>query len=155
MNLLLREAAAAAFVVLALASFAGATTIEVGGRGGQIATIQAAIDRAAAGDRIVIHAGVYRETVHVGVSGTAEQKITIEAAPGSHPVITGADVIPAKQWRPVAGTHIWCHQPWTYHAPSRVLNGKTYVTEQLIEDGKLLAGAPSLKAMKPGSFFAD
>ena len=136
---------------------ARAATIEVGPEPGQMSTIQSAIDIVQPGDTVLIHDGMYRETVQVTISGTADQPITIEAAAGARPVITGADLIPADQWQPVAGTSIWSYSPWTYQAPSRTLGDPphTYITEQVIEDGSLLASADSMAAMTPGAFFAD
>ena len=43
----------------------------------------------AAGDRVVIHGGVYREAVVVAASGTAERPIVFEAAPGERVVVMG------------------------------------------------------------------
>lgn len=49
------------------------------------------------GERVVVHQGVYRETVHPERGGTAADKmIAYEAAAGEEVVITGAD-----EWRPV------------------------------------------------------
>ena len=44
-------------------------------------TIGRAMQALAAGDTVLIKAGVYRESVNVVASGTAEKPITIEAAP--------------------------------------------------------------------------
>src|SRR5690242_19530851 len=134
-----------------------AATIEVGPQSGQISTIQSAIDIAQPGDTVLVHDGVYRETVQATVSGTADQPITIGAAAGAQPIVSGADLIPAEQWQQVSGTSIWSYQPWTYQAPSRVLGDPphTFVSEQVIEDGVLLESADSLAAMTAGSFFAD
>ena len=57
-------------------------------------TIGAAAERVAAGDRVVIGTGVYRESVKVTAGGTAEKPIVFESAPAAHVVVTGADVLP-------------------------------------------------------------
>ena len=59
----------------------------------QVRTISEAAAKAGPGDTVVIHAGIYRETVTVEKSGTKESPIRFEAAPGENVVITGADVI--------------------------------------------------------------
>ena len=57
-------------------------------------TIQQAADIMVAGDRVVVHEGVYREWVVPQRGGTCETKrITYEAAPGEHVEITGAEEI--------------------------------------------------------------
>lgn len=50
-------------------------------------TIQAAIDSATAGDRIIVGTGVYGYTQFYGKTGTASAWITVEAAAGTTPVI--------------------------------------------------------------------
>lgn len=49
----------------------------------QSRTISEAAARAGPGDTVVIHAGVYRETVAVEQSGTEQRPIRFEAAPGN------------------------------------------------------------------------
>lgn len=65
--------------------------------GDQVRTISQAAKGVAAGDRVVIHGGTYREAVVVEASGTAERPIVFEAAPGERVVVTGADVV--SDWR--------------------------------------------------------
>lgn len=68
-------------------------------------TIQQAVDVAQAGDTINIEPGVYRETVMVNKSGTAQNKLTLQKRPGA----TGEVVIKASektinsQWVRVGG----------------------------------------------------
>lgn len=50
-------------------------------------TLQAAVDLAQAGDRIVVAAGTYDNALFYGKQGTATSWITVEAAPGASPVI--------------------------------------------------------------------
>ena len=69
-------------------------------------TIQAAADAAQPGERVLIHAGVYRETVRPRRGGTGpDAMITYEAAPGEEVVITGAEAYtgpwnPQTRWNP-------------------------------------------------------
>lgn len=78
-----------------------------------LATIQAGANKLQPGDTLLIHGGVYRETVTFPASGTEANPITVKAAPGEKVVITGCD--------PVAGwalhdkaKNIWkAPMPWT------------------------------------------
>ena len=57
----------------------------------QLRTLAEAAQKAEPGDVVLIHDGIYRESVTVEKNGTAEKPITFQAAPGEHVVITGAD----------------------------------------------------------------
>ncbi|MBO4896800.1 MAG: hypothetical protein J5590_00700 [Clostridia bacterium] len=57
------------------------------------ATIQKAADVAQAGDTVIIHGGVYRETVKVKNSGTATQPIVFKAADGEDVTISAFDKV--------------------------------------------------------------
>jgi len=46
-------------------------------------TISQAARKAGAGDTVIIHDGVYRETAILKTSGTAQAPVVFEAAPGS------------------------------------------------------------------------
>jgi parallel beta-helix repeat protein len=59
----------------------------------QVRTIAEAASRAQPGDTVVIHAGVYRESVRIDRSGSQDQPITIRAAEGQTVILTGADRI--------------------------------------------------------------
>lgn len=62
-----------------------------GTRESPFATIQQAVRVARPGDTVLMHEGVYRETVLLGTSGMADKPIRLAAAPGEHVVISGAD----------------------------------------------------------------
>jgi len=64
-------------------------------------TIGSAAARVKPGDTVSIHAGVYRESVVVEASGTADAPIRFEAAPAAFVSITGADVL--TEWRKEEG----------------------------------------------------
>lgn len=68
-------------------------------------TIQAAVDRAVPGDRILVHTGVYPESVRVTNSGTAEAPIRIQAAPGAVPLLDGTEVIDGSWQREEDGSY--------------------------------------------------
>jgi hypothetical protein len=57
----------------------------------QVRTISEAASKVEPGDTVVIHSGVYRETVTIEKSGTQERPIRFEAAPGENVVITGIE----------------------------------------------------------------
>ncbi|MHC4560693.1 MAG: chondroitinase-B domain-containing protein, partial [Planctomycetota bacterium] len=67
----------------------------------QLRSIGEAVSRLAAGDKVIIHGGVYREQVTVEQSGTAEKPITIQAGVGELVVVTGADRL--TQWQRIDG----------------------------------------------------
>ena len=77
------------------------------------ATIQAGVNKLQPGDTLLIHGGVYRETVTFPASGTEAQPITVKATPGKKVVVTGCD--PVTDWTlHDAARNIWkAPMPWT------------------------------------------
>ena len=67
----------------------------------QFRTISEAARAVRAGDTVVVHSGVYRESVSIEKSGTAEKPIRFEAAPFAEVTISGADRI--LNWRKESG----------------------------------------------------
>jgi hypothetical protein len=68
-------------------------------------TINRAAEVARAGDTVVVHEGVYREWVRPRRGGLSDsRRITYEAAPGDHVLITGSEQVTG--WEPVEGT-VW------------------------------------------------
>ena len=78
----------------------------------QVRTISEAATKAKPGDTIMIHDGIYRETVTVEKSGTAEKPIRFRAAPGENVIITGADAI--REWRKEPGGENIFSAPWPH-----------------------------------------
>ena len=69
-------------------------------------TLGRAIKDLKPGDRCILGAGTYRETVTLAASGTAEAPITIEALPGERVILDGRDRI-AGPWKPFRdGIHV-------------------------------------------------
>lgn len=64
------------------------------------------------GDIVVIHEGIYRESIEVTVSGTKEKPITIEAAINQKVIMRGSTVVPS--WERQAGSNpIFTYEGWT------------------------------------------
>jgi hypothetical protein len=78
----------------------------------QVRTISGAAAKVGPGDTVVIHGGVYRETVVVTASGRADQPIRFVAATGENVVISGADVI--RTWRKEPGSPGSFSAPWPH-----------------------------------------
>ncbi len=128
----------------------------------QSRTISEAAARAGPGDTVVIHAGVYRETVAVEQSGTEQRPIRFEAAPGERVVITGADVI--RKWRkePGSGTIFsapWPHRfiPWnkTGTHPDDAKHRMIGRCEQVFVLGYPLLQVLDKNGLSRGTFFVD
>ena len=118
-------------------------------------SISKAAETVQPGDSVVIHAGVYREHVRPGRSGTAAAPVSYEAAPGEEVVLTGADLITG--WES-AGDGVWKKEPWTYRFDTHPNDAKHRLIgrcEQVIVDGRLLNQVDRLDQMPSGSFFAD
>jgi nitrous oxidase accessory protein NosD len=78
----------------------------------QVRTISEAAAKAEPGDTVVIHGGVYRETVAVERSGTRDRPICFRAAPGENVVITGTDAI--REWVKEPGGGNVFGAPWPH-----------------------------------------
>ena len=75
-------------------------------------TIQKAADVMQPGDRCLIRAGTYRETVTPANSGKADAPITFEALKSERVVISGADILPGP-WKQYKGSIYTASMPWT------------------------------------------
>ena len=76
-------------------------------------TVQAGLNAAQPGDRIVVAAGVYAEKITFPRDGTATQPIVLEAAPGGRPVLDGTGLggcdmvlIDTRSWVSITGFEI-------------------------------------------------
>ena len=93
-------------------------------------TISKAADLAEAGDRVVVHEGIYREWVKPKHSGRSEiSRIIFEAAEGEKVVIKGSERI--RSWECVGGTVWKCLLPnaffGTYNPYKEALFGDWFV----------------------------
>ena len=125
-------------------------------------TISKAAEKAAPGDVVVIHGGVYRERVLVKTSGTAQAPIRFEAAPGEHVVVTGADRV-TDWWkvddeRPIYRV-AWPHRFITWNRsmahPDDEYHRIIGRCEQVAVGGYLLRQVLSASQLAPGAFFVD
>ncbi len=111
-------------------------------------TIQRAADLARPGDVVLIHPGIYRETIRVRKSGTAIQPVVFRgAAPGA--VIDGADerIALGVRWTAAGdGVHFFDAGFATTHVTTDA--GRLFKYARLGDLRALRAGAP-------GGFFAD
>ena len=129
---------------------AGANDANPGTDAQPFRTIGAAAARVQPGDRVQIHSGVYREKVTITPSGTQEQPIRFEAAPGAVVVITGAD--PLTGW--IEDTDGTYSIPWPHH----LFQGDEHNpggAEQVFVAGALLRKVSSLSKLTEGTFFVD
>jgi hypothetical protein len=119
-------------------------------------TIDAAAKRLSAGDTLIIHGGIYRESVLIDKSGTSSARILIEGEPSEKVILTGADLIPAEQWQRRNGLPVW-EIPWnSYPKPPYYPTDERHKlvgrTEQVIVDGKLLRQVLTEGELRPGTF---
>jgi len=106
------------------------------------------------GDKVVVHAGTYREWVQPENSGEANAPITYEAADGEEVVITGADVF--ADWTHLPGDRpIYKYEPWKLDSTVHGADAPIGRQEQVICDGKLLKHVMTLEEMSPGTFVSD
>ncbi len=114
------------------------------------------------GDRVVIRDGIYRERVVIKQSGTANQPIAFQAAPGAHVVMTGADQL--SGWQRVAGDWpiyrvAWPHKfiGWNRRMshPDDDYHQLIGRCEQVAVENYLLRQVLEAGQMAPGTFFAD
>jgi len=132
-------------------------------------TVGKAAQVAEAGDRVVVHAGTYREYVEPRNSGRPGAPIVYEGAEGEEVVLTGADVITG--WERVPGDRpifkvAWPHKfiinhvdgKPIYHHPADDNHLRSGRAEQIIVDGEVWDSPQlvlSLDEMQPGTFFPD
>jgi len=160
--------------VLASAVSVSAATYEVAQRSPQasddgsgtqarpLKTINRAAEKVGPGDTVAIRDGIYRETVTVKTSGTAQAPIQFVAAPGAHVLLTGADRLTG--WQKAEGGLPIYRVPW----PHRFIGWSKQMThpgddyhrligrcEQVAIQGYLLRQVLEANQLAPGSFFVD
>lgn len=125
-------------------------------------TIAKAVEKAGPGDVVLIHGGVYREAVLIKNNGTAAAPIRLEASPGEHVVLSGADRL--TDWRKADDSRPIYSVPWPYKfigwSPNMTHPDDDYHRligrcEQVMAEGYLLHQAAAAAQLGPGQFFAD
>src|ERR1700730_14243971 len=126
----------------------------------QFRTIQETAKIFKPGDTVLIHSGVYRETVVVEKNGTAKKPIRFEAAPSAKVVVTGLDR--SRDWRKEYGNVYSTNWPYWFIGWSKTnahpddeyhrLIGRA---EQVVIDDSLLRRTLQLDQLSPGSFYVD
>ena len=104
------------------------------------------------GDVVTIHSGIYREQVAIKQSGTREQPIRFDAAPGAQVVVTGAELL--KGWIKDKNSDHSYSIDW----PHQLFQGDDHNprgTEQVFVNRQLYLKVASLAAMTNGTFHVD
>jgi hypothetical protein len=128
----------------------------------QFRTIQDAAKVAEPGDTVLIHSGVYRETVVIEKSGTPDQPIRFEAAPVSNVVVTGLDPLAVWQ-RENDGENVYSTTwPYRFNPSSKTdayppdeyhrLIGRA---EQVVQNDYALRQTLQRTDVSAGSFYVD
>ena len=129
----------------------------------QFTTIGAAAEAVEPGDRVCIHAGVYRESVVIEKSGTRERPIRFEAEPAARVIVTGADALSSWRKEADAGPDNLYSAEW----PHSFLNGPDHAhpddayhlligrVEQVFVQDYLLHQVLRRSELGRGSFWID
>jgi hypothetical protein len=128
----------------------------------QVRTISEAAALVEPGDRVIIHNGIYRETVTIEKSGRPDKPITFQAGVGANVVVTGADRI--SEWTEVEGENRIYSTPW----PHKFITWNQYYThpsddyhrligrcEQVFINGYALRQVLERDKLTRGTFFVD
>jgi hypothetical protein len=119
-------------------------------------TIQAAMDKAQAGDTVRVREGVYHEAVEIKHSGTHFRSvywkywadpdpnyITLEAYNDEHVVLDGSQSIPAGKWELAAGRKNTYVAPFADKTSDKIVNmvfsGETMITCAMAVSGWFFA----------------
>ncbi len=126
----------------------------------QFRTISEAARRVEPGDTVVIHEGVYRETVVVEKDGTPEKPIRFAAAAGERVVVTGADLLDdLRKEGPDLFSARWPHKflGWTKNLahPDDDYHRMIGRAEQVFVRGYPLLQVLSRERLTRGTFFVD
>jgi parallel beta-helix repeat protein len=129
-------------------------------RSHQFRRIQDAAKIVSPGDSVVIHSGVYRESVAIEKSGTREKPIRFQAAPGAKVVVTGLDRL--SKWRKESANIYSTDWPYRFISWSKTnaypddeyhrLIGRA---EQVVVDDQLLRQTLQRDQLSPGTFYVD
>jgi hypothetical protein len=128
-------------------------------------TIQSAINKANSlnrqgiGVKVIVNAGVYRETVNIGSYNTTGATLTVQAANPGTAVIAGSDVLTG--WNDQGSgifSHPWYGNPGGCGVPSgwpSTIAPIVLRTEMVYVNGNPLTQVMSNSDLQPGTFFID
>ena len=103
------------------------------------------------GDTVLIHAGIYRETVQPREGGRPGARITFRAVPGDTVVISGAD--PVTEWhRQPDG--LW-RTPWTGPSLEAYADDPVFRRELVVVAGTVLTPVFAREDVREGTFWAE
>lgn len=128
----------------------------------QTRSIRNAAERIEPGDTILLHGGIYRETVMIDSSGLADHPITLRAAEGEYVVLTGAD--PVTEWTAIPGedrvySTLWPHKfvAWneSHTHPDDEYHRLVGRCEQVFVNGYPLRQVLARERLGRGTFFVD
>ena len=131
-------------------SLTGANDANPGSDAQPLRTISRAAELVQPGDVVKIHSGVFREKVTIKESGTKEQPISFEAAPGAQVVITGAD--------PLTGWTKETANSFSVSWPFKLFQGDDHNprgSEQIFVSRQLNRKVPSPTDLTNGTFCVD
>lgn len=138
-----------------------------GANSSPLKTIQTAVNKAninnqkSVGTKIIVNAGVYRETVNVdAVSGLTSAPLTIQAATNGTAIIAGSDLLSgwsADSQYPGAYIANWIPAQSTCALPSGWPSVQPIAlrTEMLFVNNAALTQVLAYSDLKPGTFFVD
>jgi Right handed beta helix region len=126
-------------------------------------SLSRAVEHLKPGDTVIVHSGVYRETVLLSASGTAGAPITLRAADGEQPVISGADEV--RDWTRADTRDPIYRTPWEHVFAIDWHNGQPVRThgaeapvgraEQAFWWGQPLRMVMRREQLAPGTFTID
>ena len=122
--------------------------------GDPLRTVAHAIALASAGDRIWLHAGIYREgDLDVSKSGASNQPIVVESAPGEQAVLDGTDTNFPAAWSVYDAVNALYRTPWTPQPVNAYLNGQQFYRYLDLEDLRANTWGQSVGYHVDGAWF--
>jgi len=118
-------------------------------------SINAAVQKAMAGDTVLVRKGVYREKVILCRSGEAGKPITLRSEKKHGAVITGSDVI--TDWKTLR-PGVWFYDKvkvFTLRGSHRYRDGRRIPGNQVYLDGEPLMWADDVARLTPGTWRLD
>ena len=107
------------------------------------------------GDAVIIHAGIYRESITPRYGGSGpDRRITYAAAPGAEVIVSGADVTAPAEW---ARDGIAWRRNWTGpELPAYSGRGDPVMRrEMVVADGEVLRAVSQRADLVQGTFFVE